>query len=129
MKKVFLSIFIAVTMVLVMVQCAGNTSYNEAKCANLVEKIKANEELNDKDYNEMIDQVVGIAKTLKAKEDEYKDNPEKKAEFEKSEEFGKLIGYYIGFAFYLDSKENDLSPSNIEKLKDAEKEIKSLDLE
>lgn len=130
MKRILMSFVMAAFLIIGMVQCSGGGStYNPQKCEQLKEKISNNEEMSDQDYNEMIDQMVGMMKYLKNKETEFKENPEKMKEFEKSEEGYNMVGYLLGFGFYLESKKKDLSPEIQKKLEDAEAEVKALNLD
>lgn len=126
MKKIIFSIVIG-AMLIVMAACGGGATYNPALCEQLKEKISNRETLSEQDYNDMIDQVVAMVKYVKEKEAEFKDNPEMKKEFEKSDEGKNILGYILGFGFCIESNKKDLTPANLKKFQAAEKELKALD--
>lgn len=130
MKRILLSFVVVFAMITMLVQCGGgSSSYNPATCQELKEKVSNNQELTENDYKQMIDQVVGIAKCLSEKQKEFANDPEKKKEYENTEEVKQMMEYYFSFAITLSAKRSELSPSLQEKMNEAEKEINSLQKE
>lgn len=116
-------------MALLVASCSGGSaSYSPTECEQLSEKIKAKEDLTENDYNMMIDQMVAVVKLLDEKKTEIGDDQTKKDEFVKSDEGKNLIGYAIGFAFYLEAHKKDLSESNLKKMEEAQAELKDIKL-
>ena len=120
-----LKLLFCATIMLVMVSC-GNSGYSRVTCEELENKIKNNEELTEQDYNTMIDQTVAALKIVDKKTSDVKDNPEKLKEVLKDEDLQKMSQYALGFAIYLGLHEDQLSPQNLKKFEDAQKEIESL---
>lgn len=125
MKKI--SLFLCAVVAVFVIACSGgNTSYNPNTCKELVEKINNHEQLTEKDYDVMIDQLVAASKELKKKQDEVGNDPQKVAELIKEPEIAEMAQYAMGMAFYIGMHENELSPSNIEKMKKAKQEIDAM---
>lgn len=120
--------FFAVALMFIgLTACSGSSSFSPEKCQQLEEKIKANEELTESDYNEMIDQMGAAIEVLAEKDDQWKDDEQKQKEFIKSEEGKQVVGAIIGFGLYLDSHSKDLTPAHAKKLQALEKRFKELD--
>lgn len=124
MKKI-LSI-VAILSVVLLVSCGGSSSFSLEKCQQLEEKIKAQEPLSESDYNEMIDQVVAASKTLKEKEDACDGDPEKLSALKADPEIKDLMQYAVGFMLYLGFNEQELTPGNLKKLQQAQKEFEKM---
>lgn len=126
MKK--LSFILTLAVAIFLAACSGGASYNVAECDALKEKISNKQELTEGDYNQMIDQLVGAAKGLKAKKDACGGDLEKEKELRKDEELKSMAGYAIYFALYLESHKKDLTPDNLKKLEKANEELKEIKL-
>lgn len=125
MKK--LHLFVMAFAISLLVACGGGTpSYDSAKCDQLKAKIDNKEALTEDDYNDMVDQMVVIAKDLKAVSDEVKDDKEKKKELLKDEEFKKKAENCIGFALYLSMHKKELPASTLKKMVDAKDDLDAL---
>lgn len=125
MKK--LHLFFVAFAISLLVACGGGTpSYDAAKCEQLKVKVDNKEDLTEDDYNTMVDQMVVIAKDLKAVSDQYKDDKEKQKELRKDEEFKKKAEYCIGFALYISMHQKDLPASTLKKMIDAKDDMEAL---
>lgn len=115
MKKILNYVLIAAAFIM-LASCSGGSNYSAEKCKALADKISSHQEITDGDYSEMIDQLQAIVDILKDKEKEIGDSEEKKNEFANSEEAKEYIGYFLGFAMYLDMHSDKLSDANKQKL-------------
>lgn len=116
-------------MALFVASCSGGSaSYNPSECEQLAEKMKAKDTLTEDDYNLMIDQMVAVVKALNEKKIEIGEDKAKKDEFLKSEEGKNMLGYALGFAFYLEAHKADLTEANLKKMEKAQTELKDIDL-
>lgn len=106
--------------------CSGGNSYNPATCEMLKNKIDNKEQLTEKDYNMMIDQMLAATVELKKQKEAAGDDPEKLKELKNSESTKEMMGYVLGFTFYIGSSEKDLSPENVKKLTELKKAMESL---
>lgn len=125
MKKLHLFIMTLATCVLM--ACSGGTpSYDSAKCEQLKAKIENKEALTEDDYNDMVDQLVVIAKDLKAEYESVKDDKAKLMDIRNNDELKTKAGYVIGFGMQLSLHKNDLPASTLKKLLDVQEELKSI---
>lgn len=124
--KIFRTLLMAIA-VLALASCASQ-SYDKATCEALQTKIAAQEELSQDDYSNMMDQIVAIGKEVEKKQKEIGDDREKKLEYAKNEDTNKMLGYLIGFSYYIKMHEKDLDASNLKKLKECEEELNNLKL-
>lgn len=106
--------------------CSGGNSYNPETCEMLKNKINNKEQLTEKDYNMMIDQMLAATVELKKQKEAAADDPEKLKELKNSESTKEMMGYVLGFTFYIGSSEKDLSPENVKKLTELKKAMESL---
>ena len=114
MKK--LLFFIAVFFAFVITSCGGSSGYNAETCAELKNKIDNKETLTEKDYDQMIDQTMAIAKFMEDKTKEFENDPEKLKEFKQEPQIKEMEGYAIGFVLYLSFHENELPEATKNKL-------------
>lgn len=125
MKK--LHLFVMTIAISVLVACGGGTpSYDSAKCEQLKAKIENKEALTEDDYNDMVDQLVVIAKDLKAEYESVKDDKTKLMDIRNNDELKTKAGYVIGFGMQLSLHKNDLPASTLKKLLDVQEELKSI---
>lgn len=122
----YLQFVLVAVMMFAMSACSGSKSYSPEKCQQLSELAKSGTELTSSDYNEMIDQLVAVAKILDEKKTEIGDDKAKLMEFMTSEEGGQLMEYAIGFAMYLEQHQKDLSADNLKKMVEAKEELEML---
>ena len=123
MKK--LSFLLCALFMIVLASC-GSKGYNPETCKELATKIDNHEQLTEKDYSTMIDQMVSAAKIVKEKTDKIGNDPEKMKEFENDPANKELAEYAMGFALYIGLHQQDLSPANVKKLMEAQKEMEKL---
>jgi len=122
----YLKMMVAAIALMLITACSGSSSYSPEKCQQLAEKIDNNDQLTSDDYNEMIDQFVAVVKVINDKKNEIGEDPAKTREYAMSEEGRQQLGYAIGFAFYLQAHEADLTEDNIKKLNEANAELEKL---
>lgn len=124
MKK--FNLLLCTFIVLLAAACSGSNAYDPKVCDELKTKIDNHEQLSEKDYGIMIDQMVAASKEVKKMRDKMGDDAAKGSEMLKDEAFQETATYAMGFAFYIGSHQNELSEANIKKLVKAKEELEAL---
>lgn len=112
----------AAVVLFAMAACSSG-GYSAETCKELSEKIQKKDSLTEKDYNVMIDQLVAIAKEMKKLEGD-EENSSTREELMKNPEFQAMVGYGIGFSFFLEGSKSKLPEGSLKKFDAAKEELK-----
>ncbi|MDE6008284.1 MAG: hypothetical protein K2G90_03650 [Muribaculaceae bacterium] len=123
--KRFIKIFCILSLVW-LAACSNGSSYNQQECSSLVEKIKSNEELTEKDYDSMIDQFGSIVTWMAGEKKAVGGDEKAFKEALSSEEGKQKAEYMIYFGLQLEKDKDKLSASNVVRLAKYMKEMQEI---
>lgn len=119
-----LKLFLSAAIMIALTACSGG--YSKTTCEELQNKIQeansGGDELTQKDYSTMLDQMHDIAKEVEKKKKECDNDPAASLKLMQDEDFMQMVGYIISFGQYLSQHPDKLDADNIKKLQEIKEE-------